>query len=318
MATWVEDIFPALRRTLNDDEGPVSDAKMAAAIMLTSLEIISPAAFGFDIPWQRHLATARSLIAKRAQPMTAYGLPPGDTAVASFLCSWLAYLIVMGSLSGGMAGESYDCEDDEPQLPILPGIYQDPDEIDCIMGFSLRCLGLLFQVASLIRRFEGQHPLDTTQDVGQDAARLDQDLRTSMLRPVHPCRHVRPEVLASDDLDEMAAINESFHLAGLIHLHRRALGKTASHPDVAVLVGRILLCLGRVRPGQSAEAAMLFPMFTAGCDVPDDARRGQVLERFRSVEASGMIHVRRARRLMEKSWVLGRPWETLITTEFIG
>lgn len=318
MATWVQDIFPALRRTLNDDEGPVSDARMAAAIMLTSLEIISPAAFGFDIPWQRHLATARSLMAKRTHSMMTYGLPLADAAVASFLWSWLAYLSVMGSLSGGMTGESYACGDEEPQLQMLPEIDQDPDEIDCIMGFSLRCLGLLSQVASLIRRFEGQHPLDTTQSVGQDAIRLEQELRTSMLRPTHPCRHVRPEVLAPDNIDEMAAINESFHLAGLIHLHRRALGKTASHPDVAVLVGRVLLCLGRVRPGRSAEAAMLFPMFIAGCDVPDDARRGQVLERFRSVEASGMTHVRRARRLMEKAWVLGRPWETLITTEFIG
>ncbi|KAH6691319.1 hypothetical protein F5X68DRAFT_259401, partial [Plectosphaerella plurivora] len=64
MATWVEDIFPALRRTLNDDDGPMSDAKLATAIMLASLEIISPAAFGFDIPWQRHLGTARSLMSK--------------------------------------------------------------------------------------------------------------------------------------------------------------------------------------------------------------------------------------------------------------
>jgi len=49
--------------------------------------------------------------------------------------------------------------------------------------------------------------------------------------------------------------------------------------------------LDRVRRGSTAEACLLFPMFTAGCHAKGEGRRGRIMERLRSVEGSGMTQV---------------------------
>lgn len=49
--------------------------------------------------------------------------------------------------------------------------------------------------------------------------------------------------------------------------------------------------LGKVRRGGTAEANLLFPMFTAGCDAREGKVRGEILERLRAVEGSGMTQV---------------------------
>jgi hypothetical protein len=46
IALWVKDIFPNLRHALNDPSKIVSNENLCCAIMLASLEIISPKAFG--------------------------------------------------------------------------------------------------------------------------------------------------------------------------------------------------------------------------------------------------------------------------------
>src|SRR5271163_3251082 len=69
IALWVRDVFPSLRHALDDlSNTEISNANLATAIMLTSLEIISPSAFGVSVPWQNHLSIARSIIRQRGGP----------------------------------------------------------------------------------------------------------------------------------------------------------------------------------------------------------------------------------------------------------
>lgn len=105
IALWVQDIFPNLREALDDPNQIISNANLATAIMLASLEIISPKAFGVEVPWQNHLDTARQMIAARGGPQHVRTASRGDQ-VLSFLWSWFAYLDVLGSLSGGKANSS--------------------------------------------------------------------------------------------------------------------------------------------------------------------------------------------------------------------
>lgn len=104
IALWVQDIFPNLRRAL-DDPSEITNENLATAIMLASLEIISPKAFGVAVPWQKHLDTARQMIAARGGRQRMQTSSRGDK-VSSFLWSWFAYLDVLGSLSGGKANSS--------------------------------------------------------------------------------------------------------------------------------------------------------------------------------------------------------------------
>lgn len=100
IAMWVVDIFPNLRKALDDPSEIISDSNLATAIMLASLEIISPKAFGVAVPWQKHLDMARQMIAARGGPQRMRTASREDK-VSSFLWSWFAYLDVLGSLSGG-------------------------------------------------------------------------------------------------------------------------------------------------------------------------------------------------------------------------
>jgi hypothetical protein len=114
----------------------------------------------------------------------------------------------------------------------------------------------------------------------------------SLAAPSRPCGHVHaPSPLRRWDRTQMAAANRAFHHAALIHLHRRVLGKCSGHPDVRGAAQSILECLEHVERGSSAETCLLFPMFTAGCELVDPAERGIILERIVSVERTGMTQV---------------------------
>ncbi|KAM3077592.1 hypothetical protein ACMFMG_006928 [Clarireedia jacksonii] len=322
IALWVKDIFPNLRHALNDPNKIISDANLATVIMLASLEIISPKAFGVAVPWQKHLELARQMVVARGGAHRMQTISRKDK-VSSFLWSWFAYLDVLGSLSGGQNISSawmldYDIEDDA-------GDYQ----IDCILGFTSRCVRILAKVAALARQCDAQRiGADSTiqadwqpsEDVAFRAQKLEADLIESRRHRAKPCTHMQSKSEAEYQWDtlEVAATNEAFHSAGLIHLHRRIFGKSSGHEDVQHAVREILGSLNKVRKGSSAEACLLFPMFTAGCDLQDEKQRSDILERIARVEKFGMTQVHNARKLMEKVWETGKPWETLVGGEFFG
>ncbi|KAI3556195.1 cyclophilin type peptidyl-prolyl cis-trans isomerase/CLD [Colletotrichum abscissum] len=326
IAIWVQDIFPALRQALNDRDKIISNTSLATAIMLASLEIISPTAFGFDIPWQRHLNLARTLMWRRLADLrrSAENGLREDSACA-FLWSWFAYLDVLGSLSGGGVPDA-----DSSRFWLLEYTVHNPgdsqDEIDCVMGFTTRCVQILAQIAELARRCDEQRfalsgsspQLAWYPNAAcvERAQLLEQELFNSMAQPSCPSRH--NTTINTQSQEEIAQLNEAFHWAGLVHLHRRILGKPPGHEDVQGPVGRIVACLEGIAPGGSAETGFLFPMFTAGCHALERLQRSQILERFQSVERNGMTQVSKARVLMENVWLTGQPWEPLLCTEFIG
>ncbi|TVY82767.1 Thiamine biosynthesis regulatory protein [Lachnellula suecica] len=323
IALWVQDIFPNLRRALDDPSEIISNANLATAIMLASLEIISPKAFGVAVPWQRHLDTARQIIAARGGPQGMRTAAREDK-VSSFLWSWFAYLDVLGSLSGVTTASSvsawaldYEVNDDKD--------YQ----IDCILGFTSKCVRILARIAGLARICDNQrigpdHIIQPdwkpSEDTVARAEKLEAELSESRMHPARPCTHMQSTGEAAYQWDslEMAATNEAFHWAGLVHLHRRILGKPSTHPDVQHAVREIHGALFKVRRGSSATACLLFPIFTAGCDTQDEKQRADILERIKGVERFGMTQVHKARTLMERAWETGKPWETLVAGEFFG
>ena len=296
IALWVQDIFPALRHALNDPTKSISNANVATAIMLASLEIISPTAFGYSIPWQRHLILARELITARPEGLRVEHHSSQEGQVCSFLWSWFAYLDVLGSLSGGL-------RDASPVWILDYKVYDpdDDDEIDCIMGFTTRCIYILAKIAELARRCDAERiapdgvvSTDWEPDgaTREKAVVLQKDVLESMAMPPRACAHIhRLGDVKRWDRGEMTATNEAYHWAALVHLHRRVLGKASGHVDVQDAVGNVIQCLDRVRRGGTAEGCLLFPMFTAGCDTADEAVREDILARMRTVESAGMTQV---------------------------
>jgi hypothetical protein len=295
VALWVKDVFPKLRRALMGDE-PITIQHLASAIMLASLEILSPNAFEVKIHWRDHLSLARQMIIARGVPQNFQQ----HDKVARFLSRWFAYLDVMGSMSGR--------KNDKPLNPVYwadEALEGDGDfQIDCLSGFTTRCVKILARVADLVKQCESDR-LDENNNVREDwrplphvvvqANQLKHDLRESREHVYKPCPYRSPADSESEvgwDSLEIIATNEMFHWAGLIHLDRRVLNNPIDSQDVQNAVREIVGGLYKIRPGSTTEANILFPLFTAGCNSLDMAQREKIMSRLTVVETFGMTHVR--------------------------
>jgi len=354
IAVWVRDVFPSLRQTLdNVSNTQVSNANLATAIMLASIEIISPSSFGVSIPWQNHLSIARSIIRSRGGPNSISRKDP----VMYFLTRWLAYLDVLGSLSGRrneeplFAGNYWSSSADEgtsaKELSLTDEDGDDEDDftIDCLLGFTTRCVSILAQVAVLARECEAAGRIDAeTGQVNEDwqpspiiakrAEKLRRDLEHARNHEQISCLHHSPQLskatlagarrgsayadMSEKDAEESLATNSAFHWAGMVHLLRRVDNLPRSDSRVQTAVHEIVKILQIIREGGSADACLLFPMFTAGVDAEDPLDRAEVLSRIKGAEGLGMCQVSRARRIMEEVWRTGVSWESLVTGEFFG
>ncbi|KAI9891775.1 MAG: hypothetical protein M1814_002339 [Vezdaea aestivalis] len=323
IALWVKDVFPSLRQSLSG-KGSVSSANLATAIMLTSLEVISPDAFGVSIPWQRHLSMARDMFMARggAQTVTT------RDKEAYFMARWLAYLDVMGALGGGKNDE-----------PLYSGSYwleanydedlNSPWEIDCLLGFTSRSISSLARISKLARRCSTERIAPNgelrpnwqpSSEIVFTAEHLTRELERARTHEYRQCsrRLYDDENESKQKRLEMVASNNAYHWAGLVHIRRRILGLPSSDCVVQKAVENIVSELCKVRKGGTAEACMLFPMFTAGCDAPEGEQRRIVAERLDGLSMVGMNHVKKARTLLSLVWRTGESWDTLVAGEFFG
>lgn len=297
--------------------------------MLASRECINPNSnLDVSIPWQQHLSIARQIIVSRG------GLKDkGDNGdpIVNFLARWFAYLDVIGSLSG----HRNEAPLDDCYMSFDHDNHSDAYgfTIDCFFGFTNCCISLLARVARLARqcgaqRIDEDGNIDATWQPAPEMLEQAEALRDELSHSRHHiqrgCRHsdstADPTHLSRTRLElaEMVSVNESFHLAGLIHLHRRVFCLAPSHPQIQENVKLILKALANVRRGGTAESSLLFPMFSAGCEALDAQDREDILERLKLVEGLGMTYVRNARNLMEKSWEMEISWEALVKGEFLG
>ncbi|KAK6430889.1 hypothetical protein LTR95_012952 [Oleoguttula sp. CCFEE 5521] len=346
IAQWMSDVFPASRRALNEPSSPGSAdpadpnslAPLATAIMLASLEIISPNTFVVPITWQNHLQVARQFIVARGglHDLAQRAAGARDRAAISFLSRWFAYLDVLGSMSGGRQTQPL-CGaylEDGGGLWLVNRSDAEIYQIDCFFGFSGRCIALLAGVAELAWQCDKERINPITRSarpgwrpseaVATQAEELKERLQASAKCVYGGCMHTTPTDGAPDnakseqDINEIYATNEAYHWAGMIHLSRRVLNLPSTSEEVQKSVNHIVRSLSAVRKGSTAESCLLFPIFTAGCEALTDEQRRLFMERLTSVEGWGMQHVSRARKLMQRVWETGAAWEGMADGEFIG
>ncbi|KXL47288.1 hypothetical protein M433DRAFT_77072 [Acidomyces richmondensis BFW] len=345
IAGWMADVLPALRQALSepvspgsaDPTDPASLAPLATAIMLASLEIISPNTFAVSIPWQQHLQVARSMIVNTGGLHHLAQKADGarDKAIF-FLSRWFAYLDVLGSLSGSMHDQPlYGAYlEDGGGLWLVNRSDDEIYQIDCFFGFTGRCIALLAAVAELATECDKQRidPITNqvklgwqpSPEVRHRAVELQKRLHASATTVYRGCMHTdmnspdADETKAEQDAVEIYATNEAYHWAALIHLARRVLNAPPSSPDVQENVQRVIQSLEKVKRGRTADSCLLFPMFTAGCEAQSEADRRLLMDRLKGIEGWGMQQVGQATALMQTVWDTGKPWETLVNGQFFG
>lgn len=239
--------------------------------------------------------------------------------VSHFLIRWFAYLDILGNFS--TTGTSKDSVMFSHELYEFNHEKEDYT-IDCMLGFSGFLAGVLARIADLSHRCDMERlnqlgEIDNnwrpSPEVIKEAEKLKSDLAIARDHKytICPHRHSPTESDAVWEATEMASLfhlsnhqlltinskaatNSAYHWAGLVHLYRRILGLPQTSPEVQTAVFEIIGTIYRVRKGGSAEACLIFPLITAGCQVRKLAQQTLILERVKSVEASGMTQVRTA------------------------
>jgi hypothetical protein len=292
VAGYTVNVFVNLNAALQGP-GAITEGHLATAIMLASLQIIAPESWEGTVSWQSHLLGVNEVVAKRGGWHT---LPRSDK-VSRFLRLWVAYLEVVGAMSGKM----------ERKIPFDELIYDhdlqsQETPVDCLLGFTTQCIFVLAQIADLCagcdrERVREGEPLVTWRakpEITRAALQLSDDLRVTKATGVRACSYQSrfDSVLARKEVTEMISVNDSFMWAGQIHLFRRALGKQPDDPEVQNAVKEIVGLLSRMEPGGSAENCMVFPIFTAGCSVVEQAHYDVLHSRMMLAERHGLTQVR--------------------------
>ncbi|WEW61349.1 hypothetical protein PRK78_006839 [Emydomyces testavorans] len=320
IAHWTRDVFPKLRHALVDPNEQISDTMLAAAIMLASLKIISPSTFEVPIPWESYLKLARGLFLARRQMQVKHS----SDQVEFFLCRWLGYLDILGSLSSRQT---------EP--PLLGGNYwstvalnepANPEsdlEIDCFTGFTLECRSLLVRLAELVHECDARQFDSTTGRLLPNwtppplllaqGERLLFDMTATRSQNYH-----RRTLHGALETGDMAALDDSYRLASIVQLYRRVFCLSPSDLKVVESVNLLIESLDRISRGGTTEVSALLPLFTAGCETQDVVQRRVIRERFKGFEGVGMRQIRRARKLMQRSWKEDSSWTVLAQGEFLG
>lgn len=276
IALWTRHVFTNLRESLAYPKAQISDAALAAAIMLASLKITSPTTFETFIPWQSHLKFARELFISRSQTR-------GGSAckIDHFLGQWLAYLDIFGGLSS---------RDTEP--PLFGGNYWlsdaqklDEYEIDCFTGFTHRGRMTYVRLVELI------HESDVAASHQESLLRRAEQLLGEMQSMGSPEGKQRRRHHTNDEA--LAAMDEAYRLAGIVNLYRRVLGRSAADVEVKETVDALIDALDKLPRGGPQEVCALFPLFTAGCETTDRAKREEIRLRVKEFEGVGLKQVRR-------------------------
>ncbi|KGO77751.1 Aflatoxin biosynthesis regulatory protein [Penicillium italicum] len=316
IAHWVSQVFPTLRMALESSKEDITDSHLATAIMLLSLKIVSPRTFEVPITWKTHLKLARDLFLARSESMAQ----PGNR-IGAFFARWLGYLDTMGSLS---------CREAGPPLMIYHSILTacsapdglDEFGVDCFTGFTPRTGVFLIRLAQLVQECDNQrfdemgnfrHDWHASAEMVLDAQSVLGDIDGISERA-----YTSPEHHHGVESSDMMAIEEAFRFAGLLHLHRRVLGSSPDSFPVKEVLRKLIDALGRMRPGAATEVCSLFPLFTAGCESRDPVQQDKLLDRFFTLESSGMKQIQNARQLMQHCWDEDLPWIALASGQFLG
>ncbi|BFZ63496.1 hypothetical protein YB2330_004619 [Saitoella coloradoensis] len=280
----IQEIIQALAdpRTARDD------GVLAATIALSSHEVLHDAA---GAGWRRHLRGARDLIMLRGGPREDHG------ELWRFLVKWLAYFDIQASLANPMNRMMW-----EGKYWVYEGHEKDPIGeyfLDPYMGFLGGVMPIMVRISEAARKKKECGGV-ISHELGFEVEAIKADLRGMKAKGPSLMPQLPGLKMDAKLKQELGACNDAFYFSGLIHLFRRVEGIPTNSPVVQGAVCNVVSSITRVPPGCNAEAALLLPCFTAGCEALDRHNREFVLERIRGMEKLGVDNIPLAKAVVER------------------
>lgn len=269
------------------------------------------------------------------QPLRMFNKRMSASSELSFLLRVFAYIDVIGALSSSDASSFLTPSAQASQLWTIPSwnhsyngsIVHDNPNVDFLLGLDLTMIPVLSKVSSLARR---RRELDlypenigSPEYITQDESIVAEAVELSKV--LFSCcesgerrrkNHIRSQFHAGPEskyMLQLAAMNLMFGYAGLIHLYRRVLRMPTQATAVQELVATITRVLDENIPlGNSIEACISFPIFSAACEVIDTKDRLKYRQRMACMQRFGFAHVARAQEVIEECWRTNVPWTDIV------
>lgn len=359
-----------LLKMLKDKDEATSDGTLATVLLLSCYELLSNNNFERH---RAHTLGARQIIMARKLKLPTkeeeYLNDSPDSSslskstssvalesdIAYFLMRWFVYVDVIGALSATknsqyylsnqQSGAEYAPVESVNSLNETDTTASDPKrDIDYILGFDVKFLPQLTDIAILIRRTNSylEHP-DTDKTVlpleiitkalevrasitaqyekgeARRQARIDKmnpftsDEKSDFQQVPPQIRKSKRSTKRFENLVEQHNIlrctNKFFCDMGLLNLYRRVLRvprESAIIQDLANGIGRLLE--DNISPGSSAEICSIFCLFCAACETLDEYSRNLFRTRFTALTEMGNVSAVKSLQIMDRCWETGEDW----------
>lgn len=349
-----------LLKLLKDKHEATSDGTLATVLLLSCYESFQSNDFDRH---RTHALGARQIVMARrcflpcASPESDKSTPSSTSSnqnsrgkesdIAFFLMRWFIYVDVMGALSATKNSHKYLTSENGHYQPIesvanltdFDNNALDIDrksDIDHLLGFDIRVLPQLTDIALLIRKsdlyfeqtgndcstlpitiittaLEVKESITSAYEVGEARrqAKLDSIIDYKIQRKRETHRTDSPPNLnhIMQQYDILRATNKIFCDMGLLNLYRRVLCVPRESPIIQDLADGIGLILAlTIESKSSAEICSIFALFCAGCETLDPNMRSLFYNRFTKLTEMGNVNAMKSLQIMSRCWATGEDW----------
>lgn len=349
-----------LLKLLKDKQEATSDGTLATVLLLSCYESFQSNDFDRH---RTHALGARQIVMARqsflpcTSPESDKSTPSSTSSnqnsrgkesdIAFFLMRWFIYVDVMGALSATKNSHKYLTSENGHYQPIesvanltdFNNNALDIDrksDIDHLLGFDIRVLPQLTDIALLIRKsdsyleqtgdncsalpitiitaaLEVKESITCAYEVGEARrqAKLDSIIDYKIQRKRETHRTDSPPNLnhIMQQYDILRATNKIFCDMGLLNLYRRVLCVPRESPIIQDLANGIGLILElTIESKSSAEICSIFALFCAGCETLDPNMRSLFYNRFTKLTEMGNVNAMKSLQIMSRCWNTGEDW----------
>lgn len=282
------------------------------AIVATSLTLcVGELASGLENnSWRVHLSGTAAIYDQRnhgEQINTKHDCLQNVPSPAwTFTFRWFASLVVLGSLSGKSPSSFV------PALKMVSKQVPRNSSIDLFTGFSPNLLVIFAKIGLLIAsrsQMEGEPGITSirqqTEEEAATCVHLIEDIRAGLDVIPTLSSSTHPIPTSTRLTTDFVNLNKAYHNAALLHLYRRVIRLPSKSTVVQSVVQDILTQVASLEMLREPcpAIAQLFPLFTAGCEVSDEADRLNVTKLLQSMQQFyNLMNVQQAIIFLHQFW----------------
>lgn len=149
-----------------------------------------------------------------------------------------------------------------------------------VLAFSPRLINPLLRLGQLLELQQSKWAATGQLELSDPNLNAQVEVVEASLRSARTRDFVTSHSRSADPI-ELGSLNESMHSAAVILLYARLKGMPSTATQIRHHVGIIVGKIGNIDQDSRTSYAIIFPLFTAGCEAVDSSMRAAIVRRLR-------------------------------------